>query len=305
MSPKTEAWERLGLADSSDSSYDELESVDGFYRGLGVSSIHSQDSRDRSNESVSTVQSSESDSTVQTKSTAVSIGVRDGTKDLLLKWSTKVELITILNEYSAILYGKTPDDEQAILDKTNTLLQTLSGLPMKLKEKSNDGRNGPNSANSDAASNFADLGAADLGAANLNVTDSSTADSNAAGPKAADLKASNLNSAGSNSPSKPNNAEQSKTNGELMLDLKWKIRSKIIEALTTNQTLAIYNRLYVSNESKRGLIQKNNDLVQVLLGLRVRLVEKEKYCHLFDEQASKEDKEENEEKGEPNDEQIR
>ena len=221
----------------SDNTLDEQALLDEFCRDFLPLN---QDVKDLNMSSISSV----SNSTVQSKSTAVSIGVRDGTKDLVLKWSTKEELIAILNEYSAILHGKVADDEQAILDKTNALLQTLTGLPMRLKERISDGWNGLNELNSAPAA----------------------ADSNAA--------------------SKPSNADQNtKTTGDLLLDLKWKARSRIVETLTTNQSFAIFNCRYISSESKRGLIQKNNELIQMLLGLRVRLVEKEKIGYLFAEEA--------------------
>lgn len=199
------------------------------------------DRKDRS--SLSTV----FNSTTKQKSTP--IRVHDGTKDLLLKWSTREELIAILNEYTVILHGKVPDDEQTILDRTNTLLQTLGGLPMRLKERVSDGFKILNEL------------AANCGAA----------DSNAAAC------------------SKPSN-QNPKSDGDLLLDLKWKTRSKIIETLTTNQSFAIFNRLYISDESKRGLVQKNNELIQTLLGLHARLVEREKIGHLFDGQVPKDDK---------------
>ena len=79
--------------------------------------------------------SSASGATLRSRSTVVTVGKGDGTKDLVLKWSTKEQLITILNEYSAILHGKAIDNGQAMLEKTNELLKTLNSLPMRLKEK--------------------------------------------------------------------------------------------------------------------------------------------------------------------------
>ena len=83
--------------------------------------------------------------------------------------------------------------------------------------------------------------------------------------------------------SNDSNADSKKT-GELLLDLKWKARSKIIEALTTNQSVAITNCRYVSSENKKRLVRENNKLIQMLLGLRARLVKSETVSLLFAEQ---------------------
>ena len=65
-----------------------------------------------------------------------------------------------------------------------------------------------------------------------------------------------------------------------------------------NQSFAIHNSHYVSSESKRELIRKNDQLIQKLLGLRVRLVDSQSISYLFpaDEQP-KEKTTENEKEG--------
>ena len=59
---------------------------------------------------------------------------------------------------------------------------------------------------------------------------------------------------------------------EVALDLRWDVRSRIQEALTTNHNLALLEADSVSSECKAKLIATNNDLSTELLKLRSRTV---------------------------------
>lgn len=60
---------------------------------------------------------------------------------------------------------------------------------------------------------------------------------------------------------------------EVVLDLGWDVRLRILEALTTNHNLVLLESASVSNECKAKLITTNSDLASELLKLRSRTVE--------------------------------
>lgn len=212
--------------------------------------------------------SSTLNSSLQSKNTAEQI---DGKMDLVLKWSTRCDLIAILGEYSAILHGKAADDEQAILDKTNKLLQTLAGLPMRLKEKIEDvfEEEIEEKIKKRIKKKFEEK-------VERKVEDSWFEENiEKIREDIEELREKMKKKIKAWNKKSNNVGQKSKATGDLLLDLKWQIRSKIIETLTTNQSFAIFNYRYISSENKTGLIRENNDLVQMLLAMPVRLVDRE------------------------------
>ena len=255
-----------------------------------------------------TLRSAASVGTLRSVNTTRSIGTDDGSKDLVLKWSTKEQLITILNEYTAILHGKAPNDEQRILKETNKFLQTLSCLPLKLKETIKEGWNQMSEmkidiekASSAATKNGTDFFGNCVFCNRLLPKEDGTIKncSNCNKPAYCDSECETegqqfhaedcKSRLAAESSIEEGNAEKrlkrSKAKDELVVDLKWKAQSKIVQTLTTNQSFAIHNSRYISAESKRDLVRKNNLLIQLLLGLQVRLVDGESIDYLFpDEQ---------------------
>lgn len=61
---------------------------------------------------------------------------------------------------------------------------------------------------------------------------------------------------------------------EVVLDLTWTIRSRILDALITNRQIAMLDGDSISNDFKSKLIDENQDLVYELLKLRSRTVAK-------------------------------
>ena len=259
-----------------------------------------------------TLSSSASDVTLRSSSTVVSQSTtNDGRKDLVLKWSTKEQLITILNEYSAILYGQAPQNEPQILEKTNKLLRMLSGLPMRVKETiketweklgqlnigSTTGQMTENSFSSSGNCEFCNrsLSQSNLQAKNCNKCNRVTYCGDECENEDRSFHLGNCKSepaAESNCVESVSSAEdESKAAGDLLLDLKWKARTKIIETLTMNQSYAIHNSRFISAEIKKNLIRKNKVLIQMLIGLSPRLVDCQRIGYLFPEEEEENENE--------------
>ena len=211
-----------------------------------------------------TLRSAASVGTLRSVNTTRSIGTDDGSKDLVLKWSTKEQLITILNEYTAILHGKAPNDKQRILKETNKFLQTLSCLPMKLKETIKEGWNQMSEmkidiekASSAATKNGTDFfgncafcnrllskeGGSVKNCSNCNKPAYCDSECETEGQQfhAEDCKSGLAAESSIEEGNAGKRLKRSKAKGELVVDLKWKARSKIVQTLTTNQSFAIHN----------------------------------------------------------------
>lgn len=62
------------------------------------------------------------------------------------------------------------------------------------------------------------------------------------------------------------------SSNEVVLDLSWNVRQKIVDTLMTNHNIALLGSDSVTNECKTKLINQNNDLVYELLKLNSRTV---------------------------------
>lgn len=82
---------------------------------------------------------------------------------------------------------------------------------------------------------------------------------------------SNLQSLNSKSemPTQPEFAAES---NEIVLDLHWRTRSRLIDSLATNHSLAVLHGQSVASEAKLKLVEQNNELVNILLKLPARMV---------------------------------
>lgn len=254
-----------------------------------------------------TLISSASDVTLRSSNTAVSQNTSDdNSRNLVMKWSTKEQLIAILNEYSATLHGKALDNERQFLDKTNKLLHMLNGLPMRVKETIKETWEKLDQLNIHSTSGQTKQGGFDV-SGNCEFCNRPLSQPDLQPKKCAKCdrvtycsdqcenedRSFHLGDCG-REPGAENNTVES-ANHDLLLDLKWKARAKIIETLTMNQAYAIYNSRYVSAESKKNLIRKNNVLIQMLIGLAPRLVDSRRIGYLFPEEEN-EDEEKKEEK---------
>ena len=61
---------------------------------------------------------------------------------------------------------------------------------------------------------------------------------------------------------------------EVVLDLHWQTRGRLIDSLATNHSLAVLHGRSVGSDAKLKLLEQNNDLVNILLKLPARLVQR-------------------------------
>lgn len=75
-------------------------------------------------------------------------------------------------------------------------------------------------------------------------------------------------------------AENSLESNDVVLDLHWQTRTRLIDSLGTNHTLTVLHGRSVASDAKRSLVEQNTELVSVLLKLPARLVAEKRIAQI-------------------------